>query len=193
MVSTAGAPHNSLTFANAELLREFCGNLKGAASFIPLGIDLPRRDLNRVSLSYFSPPVRAVSIPKKSGGERILGVPTVADRVAQMVVKQLIEPDLDPIFLPELGRSGSWAFDMGDRMRAKLKEINEEMRRRSIPPRFETSCAPSWVATLGRALPARRHRREHVLLLVEGVAQMKQGFSSLLDETRGSAQIGKSS
>jgi RNA-directed DNA polymerase len=55
---------------------------------------------NRMSSgSYFPPPVRAVSIPKKSGGERILGVPTVADRVAQMVVKQLIEPDLDPIFL----------------------------------------------------------------------------------------------
>jgi len=57
---------------------------------------------NRMSSgSYFPPPVRAVSIPKKSGGERILGVPTVADRVAQMVVKQLIEPDLDPIFLPD--------------------------------------------------------------------------------------------
>jgi RNA-directed DNA polymerase len=43
---------------------------------------------NRMSSgSYFPPPVRAVSIPKKSGGKRILGVPTVADRVAQMVVK----------------------------------------------------------------------------------------------------------
>jgi len=51
--------------------------------------------------SYFPPPVRAVSIPKKSGGQRILGVPTVADRVAQMVVKQVIEPDLDPIFLAD--------------------------------------------------------------------------------------------
>src|SRR5438132_6487141 len=51
--------------------------------------------------SYFPPPVRAVSIPKKSGGQRILGVPTVADRVAQMVVKQLIEPDLDPLFLAD--------------------------------------------------------------------------------------------
>ena len=51
--------------------------------------------------SYFPPPVRAVSIPKKSGGQRILGVPTVADRVAQMVVKQLIEPDLEPIFLAD--------------------------------------------------------------------------------------------
>src|SRR6266540_3797630 len=57
---------------------------------------------NRMSSgSYFPPPVRAVSIPKKTGGQRILGVPTVADRVAQMVVKQLIELDLDPIFLAD--------------------------------------------------------------------------------------------
>jgi len=54
-----------------------------------------------ISGSYFPPPVRAVSIPKKSGGERILGVPTVADRVAQMVVKLVIEPILDPIFLAD--------------------------------------------------------------------------------------------
>src|SRR6202045_2779935 len=57
---------------------------------------------NRMSSgSYFPLPVRAVSIPKKSGGQRILGVPTVADRVAQMVVKQVIEPDLDSVFLPD--------------------------------------------------------------------------------------------
>src|SRR5258707_6102423 len=51
--------------------------------------------------SYFPAPVSAVSIPKKSGGQRILGVPTVADRVAQMVVKQVIEPDLDAVFLTD--------------------------------------------------------------------------------------------
>ena len=57
---------------------------------------------NRMSSgSYFPPPVRAVSIPKKSGGQRVLGVPTVADRVAQMVVKQVIEPILEPIFLAD--------------------------------------------------------------------------------------------
>ena len=57
---------------------------------------------NRMSSgSYFPPPVKAVAIPKKNGGERILGVPTVADRVAQMVVKQVIEPDIEACFLPD--------------------------------------------------------------------------------------------
>jgi RNA-directed DNA polymerase len=57
---------------------------------------------NRMSSgSYFPPPVKAVAIPKKNGGERILGVPTVADRVAQMVVKQEIEPEIEAVFLPD--------------------------------------------------------------------------------------------
>ena len=48
--------------------------------------------------SYFPPPVRAVPIPKKCGGTRVLGVPTVADRVAQTVVKMVLEPVLEPVF-----------------------------------------------------------------------------------------------
>ena len=57
---------------------------------------------NRMSSgSYFPPPVRAVAIPKKSGGQRLLGVPTVADRVAQMVVKRMIEADLEAVFLAD--------------------------------------------------------------------------------------------
>jgi RNA-directed DNA polymerase len=48
--------------------------------------------------SYFPPPVKAVPIPKKTGGVRMLGVPTVGDRVAQMVVKQWLEPKLEPLF-----------------------------------------------------------------------------------------------
>lgn len=54
---------------------------------------------NRMSSgSYFPPPVKAVPIPKKDGGTRILGVPTVADRVAQTVVKMVLEPMLEPVF-----------------------------------------------------------------------------------------------
>ncbi len=57
---------------------------------------------NRMSSgSYFPPPVKAVEIPKKNGGVRILGVPTVADRVAQMVVKLTFEPTVESVFLPD--------------------------------------------------------------------------------------------
>ncbi len=54
---------------------------------------------NRMSSgSYFPPAVKAVPIPKKSGGERILGVPTVGDRIAQTVVTLVLEPILEPVF-----------------------------------------------------------------------------------------------
>jgi group II intron reverse transcriptase/maturase len=54
---------------------------------------------NRMSSgSYFPPPVRLVEIEKESGGTRPLGIPTVADRVAQTVVKMVLEPVVDPHF-----------------------------------------------------------------------------------------------
>ena len=54
---------------------------------------------NRMSSgSYFPPAVKAVPIPKKTGGERILGVPTVSDRIAQTVVTLVLEPLLEPVF-----------------------------------------------------------------------------------------------
>jgi group II intron reverse transcriptase/maturase len=75
-----------------ETIADFEVNLKGNLYKI----------WNRLSSgSYFPPPVKAVAIPKKNGGERILGVPTVADRVAQTVVKQVLEPILEPCFSPD--------------------------------------------------------------------------------------------
>jgi len=43
----------------------------------------------------------AVLIPKKTGGTRTLGIPTVSDRIAQMVVKLSFEPEVEPHFLED--------------------------------------------------------------------------------------------
>lgn len=63
-----------------------------------LGNNLYKLWNRMVSGSYFPPPVKAVPIPKKNGGTRTLGVPTVADRIAQTAVKMVLEPLLEPVF-----------------------------------------------------------------------------------------------
>jgi RNA-directed DNA polymerase len=57
---------------------------------------------NRMSSgTYFPMPLKEIPIPKKSGGTRLLKIPTVADRIAQTVVKQRIEAGIDKIFLKD--------------------------------------------------------------------------------------------
>jgi len=74
---------------DSESIADFEGNLK----------DNLYKIWNRMSSgSYFPPPVRTVAIPKKAGGERVLGIPTVSDRIAQMVVKLYFEPLVEPCF-----------------------------------------------------------------------------------------------
>jgi len=54
---------------------------------------------NRLSSgSYFPPPVKEVEIPKADGKIRKLGIPTIGDRVAQMVIKDYLEPRMETIF-----------------------------------------------------------------------------------------------
>jgi RNA-directed DNA polymerase len=54
---------------------------------------------NRMSSgSYFPTAVKGVEIPKKNGKKRLLGIPTITDRVAQMVVRMNFEPLVEPIF-----------------------------------------------------------------------------------------------
>lgn len=80
---------------------------RGAAGIDNESIEMFESDLkhnlyriwNRMSSgSYFPPAVKQVEIAKKNGGTRILGVPTVSDRVAQMVAKLYVEPQLDRLF-----------------------------------------------------------------------------------------------
>jgi len=84
---------------------------KGAPGVDGCSIDEFEKDLknnlykiwNRMSSgSYFPPPVLAVEIPKPhGGGTRILGVPTVADRIAQTVAARRLEEKVEPIFHPD--------------------------------------------------------------------------------------------
>ena len=83
---------------------------RGAAGIDAVSIDEFDRDRNRnlyriwnrlSSGSYFPPAVKAVPIPKKSGGTRTLGVPTVGDRIAQTAVVLVLEPLLEPVFHPD--------------------------------------------------------------------------------------------
>jgi RNA-directed DNA polymerase len=77
---------------------------------------------NRLSSgSYFPPPVKAVEIPKASGGSRVLGVPTVDDRIAQTVAAMYLEREVEPIFHPDSYgyRPGRSALDAVGRCRER--------------------------------------------------------------------------
>lgn len=108
--------------------------------------------------SYFPPPVKAVPIPKKDGGTRTLGVPTVADRVAQTAAKMVLEPLLEPVFdrdsfgyrpgrsaldAVELVRRRSWKYDwvVEFDVKALFDTIDHELLMRAV----RKHCTVPWV------------------------------------------------
>jgi group II intron reverse transcriptase/maturase len=103
---------------------------RGAAGVDNQSIDAFDKDLednlykiwNRMSSgSYFPPPIRRVEIPKDNGGKRPLGIPTVSDRIAQMVVKRYLEPKLEPHFHVD-----SYGYRPG---KSALEAVGEARRR----------------------------------------------------------------
>lgn len=144
---------------------------------------------NRLSSgSYFPPPVKGVPIPKKSGGVRMLGVPTVADRVAQTVVKMVLEPSLEPLFhRNSYGyRPGCSALDAVAMVRRRCWEYDWVIEF-DIKGLFDNIDH----ALLLRAL--RKHcTTPWVLLYVERwlTAPMQVEGESLMERTRGTPQGG---
>lgn len=114
---------------------------------------------NRMSSgSYFPMPVKGVEIPKKSGGKRLLGVPTISERVAQTVVRMNLEPLVEPIFCEDsygyrpnksaidavgVTRKRCWEYDwlIEFDIRGLFDNINHELLMKAV--RKHTDC--KWV------------------------------------------------
>ena len=94
---------------------------------------------NRMSSgSYFPQPVKEVLIPKGDGQFRPLGIPTVADRVAQMAVKLMVEPGIDTIF-----HSSSFGYRPNKSAHQAVSQARNNWVSLSVRPTLEAQRSPN--------------------------------------------------
>src|SRR6266851_1370523 len=144
---------------------------------------------NRMSSgSYFPGPVRAVEIPKEKGGIRILGIPNVADRVAQTAAVMALEPEVEPVF-----HDDSYGYRPGRSPLDAVKACRERCLKRDwvvdldIKSFFDT--VP--FELILRAV-ARHTDQKWILLYVERwlKAPVKKADGTLAERIRGTPQGG---
>jgi RNA-directed DNA polymerase len=138
--------------------------------------------------SYLPPAVMAVTIPKRSGGTRVLGIPTLSDRIAQTVVKMHLEPILEPCF-----HEDSYGYRPGKSAIQAVSKTRQRCRRYGWLYEFDIKGAFDNIdhALLMRAL--RKHTdSEWVLLYIERwlTAPMQHPDGEIEQRTRGTPQGG---